>query len=176
MRKYKSTILTTILIGLFLNVMGQTKFISSKYPYSFTIPEGWRIKDKIYLPETDAKIVDDRGNSFIVTVKQLPNELKGMSIDNLFNASTDEEIKMSLSPMGFENIRLTKRGTTYIGGKLFYYVFSNEPFPDGLRLNHKLFYTIYQSKVYTIDCASISSMSVEVAPYLEIMLQTVKFK
>lgn len=174
MNKY--SLLTCLLIGLLSNAIGQTKFTSTKYPYSFTIPEGWRIKDKIYLPDTDAKIVDNRGNSFIVSVKPLPTELKGMTIENILNDISDEEMKMAQSPTGFENVRLTKRGTNYIGGKLFYYAFFNEPFPDGLRLNHKIFYYIHQSKVYTIDCASISSMTVDVSPYLEIMLQTVKFK
>ena len=44
----------------------QTKFTSSKYNYSFIIPDGWHVKEKIFNPDVDAKIVDGKGNSFIV--------------------------------------------------------------------------------------------------------------
>lgn len=158
------------------NVNGQTTFTSSKYPYSFTIPNGWRAKNQIYFPETDAKIVDNRGNSFIVSVKLLPNEFRSKNVEVIFNTLSDDEIKMSQSPSDFENVRITKRGVTYIGGKAFYYVFCNVPFPDNLRLNHKMFYYIHQSRMYTIDCSSISSMTLDVAPFLDVMLQTLKFK
>ena len=165
-----------ISIGSYTNAIGQTIFTSTKYPYSFTIPDGWKIKEKIYLPETDAKIVDGKGNSFIVSVKLLSNEFRGKSIESMLSKLSDDEIKMSQSPSDFENLILTKRGTTRIGSMVFYYVFSNAPFPDGYRLNHKMFYYIYQSRLYTIDLSSISFMTLNVSPYLDIMLQTIKFK
>ena len=168
--------LILILVSIYSTAIGQTTFTSKKYPYSFTIPDGWKIKEKIYLPETDAKIVDGKGNSFIVSVNILSNEFKNKSIESMLSKLSDDDIKMSQSPSDFENIIITKRGTTQVGKMIFYYVFSNAPFPDGYRLNHKMFYYIYQSKIYTIDCASISFMTLDVSPYLDVMLQTIKFK
>jgi hypothetical protein len=176
MKKYTFVLIALMYLSAINNVIGQTTFTSSKYPYSFTIPDGWRSKDQIYFPETDAKIVDDRGNSFIVSVKLLPNEFRRKKVEDIFNTLSDEEIKISQSPSDFENVRITKRGVTYIGGRAFYYVFCNVPFPDNLRLNHKMFYYIHQSRIYTIDCSSISSMSLDVAPFLDVMLETLKFK
>lgn len=172
----KRILLVVLLISIYGTSIGQTTFTSKKYPYSFTIPDGWKIKEKIYLPETDAKIVDGKGNSFIVSVKALPSEFKNKSIESMLSKLSDDEIKMSQSPSDFENIVITKRGTTQVGRMVFYYVFCNVPFPDGYRLNHKMFYYIYQSKIYTIDCASISFMTLDVSPFLDIMLQTIKFK
>lgn len=59
-----------------LQVFSQTKFTSSKYNYSFIIPDGWHVKDKIFNPDVDAKIVDGKGNSFIVSIKTFPTATK----------------------------------------------------------------------------------------------------
>lgn len=176
MKKVIRLFIVFLILATSSKSIGQSTFTSVKYPYSFTIPDGWKIKEKIYLPETDAKIVDGKGNSFIVSVKSLPNEFKNKSIESMLSALSDDDIKMSQSPSDFENIIITKRGTTQVGRMVFYYVFCNAPFPDGYRLNHKMFYYIYQSKIYTIDCASISFMTLDVSPYLDVMLQTIKFK
>lgn len=158
------------------NTFSQTKFISSKYPYSLIMPDGWRAKDKIYLPETDAKIVDDRGNSFIISVKALPSEFNGKSAVKLLSSQSDEAIKASLSPGNFESLIIYNRQPTSINGREYYYVSASAPFEGSLRLNHKLFYLNYKSKMYTIDCSSISSMTNEASVYFDLMLQTLKFK
>jgi hypothetical protein len=158
------------------NAFGQTIFESTKYPYNFTIPDGWKIKEKIYLPETDAKIVDDRGNSFIISVKALPSEFKGRSAVILLSSQSDDAIKASLSPGNFESLIIYNRHSTNINGREFYYVSASAPFEGSLRLNHKLFYFNYKSKMYTIDCSSISSMTNEASVYFDLMLQTLKFK
>ena len=165
-----------ILILISNNTFGQTTFSSSKYPYTFIIPDGWRAKDKIYLPETDAKIVDDRGNSFIISVKALPSELNGRSAVKLLSSQSDEAIKASLSPGNFESLIIYNRQPTSINGREYYYVSASAPFEGSLRLNHKLFYLNYKSKMYTIDCSSISSMTNEASVYFDLMLQTLKFK
>jgi hypothetical protein len=169
--------LFTLIIGLAfsMSVNAQDTYYSKKYPYRFTIMSGWKVKEQIFLPETDAKIVDGRGNSLIVSVKPIPTELRNRTVVSLLSKATDEDIAMSLSPSGFDNINIRKRGTTYIGNREFYYVFANEPFMDGLRLNHKLFYTNYKNNAYTIDCSSISSMTNEVIPYLDLMLESIRF-
>ena len=43
---------------------GQTKFTSAKYNYSFISPDGWHVKDKIFYPDVDAKIVDGKETHF----------------------------------------------------------------------------------------------------------------
>jgi hypothetical protein len=176
MKKIIMGLVLIMIVGTNLRSLAQTPFSSSKYPYSFSIPDGWSVKNKIYLPATDAKIVDGRGNSFIISVITMPNSYKGKSATQVLSQLTDDETKMSQSPTDFENIIITKRGTTYISGRPFYFVFCSTPFPDGLRLNHKMFYYFYKSHCYTIDCASISSMTTEVTPFLESMLLTLKFQ
>jgi hypothetical protein len=158
------------------NTFSQTTFNSTKYPYTLIIPDGWRAKDKIYLPETDAKIVDDRGNSFIISVKALPSELNGRSAVKLLTSLPDDAIKASLSPGNFESLIINNRQPTNINGREFYYVSASAPFEGSLRLNHKIFYLNYKSKMYTIDCSSISSMTNEASVYFDLMLQTLNFK
>ena len=158
------------------NTFSQTTFSSSKYPYTLIIPDGWRAKDKIYLPETDAKIVDDRGNSFIISVKALPLEFNGRSAIKLLTSLPDDAIKASLSPGNFESLIIYSRQPTSINGREYYYVSASAPFEGSLRLNHKIFYLNYKSKMYTIDCSSISSMTNEASVYFDLMLQTLKFQ
>ena len=165
-----------LLILISNNTISQTTFNSSKYPYTLIIPDGWRAKDKIYLPETDAKIVDDRGNSFIISVKALPTEFNGRSAVKLLTSLPDDAIKASLSPGNFESLIIYNRQPTNINGREYYYVSASAPFEGSLRLNHKIFYLNYKSKMYTIDCSSISSMSNEASVYFDLMLQTLKFQ
>lgn len=165
-----------LLIQFSNNTFSQTTFNSSKYPYTLIIPDGWRAKDKIYLPETDAKIVDDRGNSFIISVKALPTEFNGRSAVKLLTSLPDDAIKASLSPGNFESLIIYNRQPTNINGREYYYVRASAPFEGSLRLNHKIFYLNYKSKMYTIDCSSISSMTNEASVYFDLMLQTLKFK
>lgn len=174
--KIKKMLSGIVFILLINSIYGQTVFNSSKYPYSLIVPDGWRAKDKIYLPETDAKIVDDRGNSFIISVKQLPFQFNTYSAVKLLNTLSDDDIKASLSPGGFDELLIYKRSVTYINGREFYYVSASSPFEGKLRLNHKLFYLNYKAKAYTIDCSSISSMTNETSVYFDLLLQTLKFK
>ena len=172
----KKLVIGIVFILLINSIFGQTVFNSSKYPYSLLIPEGWRAKEKIYLPETDAKIVDDRGNSFIISVKQLPPQYNKYSAVKILNTLSDDDIKASISPGSFDELIIHKRSITYINGREFYYVSASAPFEGKLRLNHKLFYLNNKAKAYTIDCSSISSMTDETSVYFDLLLQTLKFR
>ena len=66
--KMKYCIIIFLLSLMINSTSAQQRFKSPKYGYSFTIPDGWRIKNQIILLDTDVKIVDDKGNSFIVSV------------------------------------------------------------------------------------------------------------
>ena len=153
---------------------GQTVFKSSKYGYSFTIPEGWRVKDEIFLPGTDAKIVDDRGNSFVVTVKPLPAEFKSTNVITLLEKSSNEEL-IELWASSYDNAYVLKRGSTFIADREFYYVHMSFPFEGNQRLIHKMFMYNWKGYSVSIDCASISSMTSETSVYFEMMLKTFRF-
>ena len=168
-----SKILLFLLVVTTINTFGQTKFTSSKYNYSFIIPDGWHVKDKILNPEVDAKIVDDKGNSFIVSIKTFPT-------------STNLTIKQQIAPMSTQEIeeqfnavygtaRIVKRGTTLIDLKEFYYYHLLTPFQNGVQLYHKQFAYSYGYKVLSIDACSIETYMDETTPAFAIMVDTFKF-
>ena len=99
----------------------QQLFKSEKYGYSFTIPDGWRIKNEIVLPDTDAKIVDDKGNSFIVSINPLPTEYKKTTSVNLLSKASDQDLIDIWAP-AYDNTYILRRGITIVGGKEFYFV------------------------------------------------------
>ena len=152
----------------------QANFKSYVYGYSFKIPDGWSIKDKIYNPGVDAKIVDGKGNSFVISVKKIPAELRGISTKEMFSSASNEEIINNFCAV-YDDCSILKRGTYFIDGKEFYYIHLSEPFKDGLRLIHKMFMYNYQSNAYSIDCSAISSMTIDTSPFFDLMLNTFKF-
>lgn len=171
-----SRVFLLCLFGLLVqNIASQQVFQSSKYGYSFIIPEGWRVKSQIELPDTDAKIVDDRGNSFIVTVKPLPTEYKGITSVKLLSKASDQDL-IDLWASSYDNSYISRRGTTVIAGKEFYFVHMSCPFEGSLRLIHKMFMYNWKGLSVTIDCAYISSMSSETSVYFDVMLRSFKFQ
>ena len=166
-------ILCVFFCSILNTVSAQELFKSEKYGYSFIIPNGWRSKQQIVLPETDAKIVDDRGNSFIVTVKPLPEEFKNVSAVELLSAASDRDL-IDLWGSAYDNSYILRRGSTFLSGKEFYFVHMSLPFEGSLRLIHKMF--MYNRRGYsvTIDCASISSMTAETSAYFDVMLNSLK--
>ena len=81
-----------VLLLTSLNVFSQTKFTSTKYNYSFIIPDGWHVKDKIFNPDVDAKIVDGKGNSFIVSIKTFPTATK-LTAKQQMESTTNQEME-----------------------------------------------------------------------------------
>jgi hypothetical protein len=164
-----------IFFGILIqNVSAQQLFKSSKYGYSFIISDGWRIKNQIVLPDTDAKIVDDRGNSFIVSVKALPAEYKGTTSVSLLSKASDQDL-IDLWAPSYDNSYVLRRGTTIVGGKEFYFVHMSCPFEGNLRLIHKMFVHNWKGNSISIDCASISSMTKETSVYFDLMIRSFKF-
>ena len=155
-------------------ITGQTVFKSQKYSYSFTIPNGWRVKDQIIMPGTDAKIVDDRNNQFIVKVTQLPAEFKYTTIKSLLDKASDQEL-IELWAATYDNAYILKRGSTIVDGKEFYFVHMSCPFEGSLRLIHKMFMYNWKGYSFSINCASISSMTAETSVYFDVMLHTFSF-
>lgn len=165
-----------LILGLFIFFQSeaQQKFTSAKYGYSFVFPPGWRIKTQITMPDTDAKIVDDRGNSFIVTIKSLPAEFRKISAIELLSKSTDQDL-IDIWFSSFDNSYILRRGITVVGGKEFYFVHISCPFDDNLRLIHKMYMYNWNGRSISIDCASISSMTNETSVYFDVMLHTFHF-
>lgn len=170
----KTNALILILWFTSITLFAQEVFKSSKYGYSFIIPDGWHVKSKIVLPETDAKIVDDRGNSFVVTIKPLTEAYKKVSAVKLFSDATDQELIDIFAP-SYDNSYILRRGITVVGGKDFYFVHMSCPFEGNLRLIHKMFMCNRNGYSISIDCASISSMTEETSVYFDVMLRSFKF-
>lgn len=168
-----------ICIAAFLVILpycyGQKSFKSSVYGYSFIIPDGWSIKDKIYTPGVDVKIVDGKGNSFVISVQSLPTDLIGVTTKEMFSNATNEELKNAFCA-AYDDCQILKRGTTFINGKEFYYIHFSDPFQDGLRLINKMFIYNYKSHGYSLNCSAISSMTIDTSPFFDLMLSTFKFQ
>lgn len=164
--------LLILLLFLSFNSYSQTKFVSSKYNYSFVIPDGWYIKEKIYNPEVDAKIVDGQGNSFIVSIKTFSTSTKLTAKQQMENVS-NEEFEEQLNAI-YGTTKMIKRGTFPIDSKEFYFIHMLTPFQNGFQLYHKQFLYSYGNKVLTIDACSIETYLNETSPAFAIMLNTFK--
>jgi len=165
-----------ILISLLFieTIAGQTNFKSQKYGYSFTIPNGWRVKDQTVMPGTDVLVVDDRGNSFVVKVTQLPAEYRNITSISILENATNQELIELWAPT-YDNTKILRRGTTIVDGKDFYFVHISYPWEDGLRLIHKMFMYNWKGHTFTLNCASISSMTVQTSVFFDLMLNTFRF-
>lgn len=170
----KRTAISLLFVLTTIHIFAQDVFKSSKYGYSFIIPDGWHVKSKIVLPETDCKIVDDRGNSFIVTLKPMPSEYKNMSAVKLFSEASNQDLIDIFAP-SYDNSYILRRGSTIVDGKEFYFVHMSCPFEGSLRLIHKMFMYNWKGYSISIDCASISSMTEETSVYFDVMLRSFKF-
>ena len=162
-----------LLFLISLNVFSQTKFTSTKYNYSFIIPDGWHAKDKIFNHDVDAKIVDGKGNSFIVSIKTFPTATK-LSIKQQMAPISTQELEEQFNAV-YGTARIVKRGTFLIDLKEFYYLHLLTPFQNGLQLYHKQFAYSYGNRVFTIDACSIETYLDETTPAFAIMLDTFKF-
>lgn len=156
-----------------LNMMGQTKFTSAKYDYSFVIPDGWFSKDKIYNPDVDAKIVDGKGNSFIVSIKTFPTSTKLTAKQQMVDSS-DQKLEEQFNAV-YGETKIVKRGTVIIGLKEFYYFHLLTPFQNGIKLYHKQFLYSEGYRMMSIDASSIQTFVDETTPAFAIMISTFEF-
>ena len=156
-----------------LNVISQTKFTSAKYNYSFIIPDGWHVKDKIFNPEVDAKIVDGKGNSFIVSIKTFPTSTK-LTVKQQMESTTNQEMEEQFNAV-YGTAKVIKRGSVFVGLKECYYIHLLTPFQDGLQLYHKNFYYSEGYRILSIDACSIETYLYETTPAFALMIDTFKF-
>lgn len=156
-----------------LNVISQTKFTSAKYNYSFIIPDGWHVKDKIFNPNVDSKIVDGKGNSFIVAIQKFSTSTK-LTATQQMSGYTNEELEEQFNAV-YGKTKVVKRGTVFVGLKEFYYIHLLTPFQDGYQLYHKQFLYCEGSKMLSLDACSIETYLDETTPAFAIMIDTFKF-
>lgn len=156
-----------------LNVISQTKFTSAKYNYSFIIPDGWHVKDKIFNPEVDAKIVDGKGNSFIVSIKTFPTATQ-LTAKQQMESTTNQEMEEQFNAV-YGTAKIIKRGVVYVGLKECYYIHLLTPFQDGLQLYHKQFLYSEGYRMLSIDACSIETYLDETTPAFALMIDTFKF-
>lgn len=154
-------------------ISGQTKFTSAKYNYSFIIPDGWHVKDKIYNPDVDAKIVDGKGNSFIVSIKTFPTATK-LTATQQMESTSNQEMEEQFNAI-YGNAKVIKRGSVFVGLKECYYFNLLTPFQDGLQLYHKQFIYSEGYRILSIDACSIETYLDETTPAFAIMIDTFKF-
>jgi hypothetical protein len=154
-------------------ISGQTKFASSKYNYSFIIPDGWHVKDKIFNPDVDAKIVDGKGNSFIVSIKTFPTSTKLTATQQMVSTSNQEMEEQFNAIYG--TAKVIKRGSVFVGLKECYYFHLLTPFQDGLQLYHKQFIYSEGYRILSIDACSIETYLDETTPAFAIMIDTFNF-
>lgn len=156
-----------------LNAFSQTKFTSTKYNYSFIIPDGWHVKDKIFNPDVDAKIVDGKGNSLIVSIKTFPTTTK-LTAKQQMKSTTNQEMEEQFNAV-YGNAKVIKRGSVFVGLKECYYIHLLTPFQDGLQLYHKNFYYSEGYRILSIDACSIETYLDETTPAFALMIDTFKF-
>ena len=152
---------------------GQTKFTSAKYNYSFIIPDGWHVKDKIFNPDVDAKIVDGKGNSFIVSIKTFPTATQ-LTAKQQMESTTNSEFEEQFNAV-YGTAKVIKRGSVVVGLKECYYIHLLTPFQDGLQLYHKNFYYSEGYRILSIDACSIETYLDETTPAFALMIDTFKF-
>ena len=152
---------------------GQTKFTSSKYNYTFIIPDGWQVKDKIYNPDVDAKIVDGKGNSFVISIVNFPTSTTFSAPQENANIPNSELEAQFDAVYGYTKI--VKRGSLTISFKDFFFIHLLTPFKNGRKLYHKQFFYNEGYKVMSIDACSIETYLDETSPAFAIMLNTLKF-
>jgi hypothetical protein len=156
-----------------LNVISQTKFTSAKFNYSLVIPDGWHVKEKIFNPEVDAKIVDGKGNSFIVSIKTFPTSTK-LTVKQQMESTTNQEMEEQFNAV-YGTAKVIKRGSVFVGLKECYYIHLLTPFQDGLQLYHKNFYYSEGYRILSIDACSIETYLDETTPAFALMIDTFKF-
>ena len=162
-----------ILILTTHTVFSQTKFTSAKYNYSFIIPDGWQVKYKIFNPDVDAKIVDGKGNSFIVSVKTFPTSTK-LTARQQMETTSNRELEEQFNAV-YGTTKIVKRGVVYVGLKECYYIHLLTPFQDGYKLYHKQFLYSEGYRILSIDACSIETYLDETTPAFAIMIETFKF-
>ena len=164
-----------ILLSIFANAaIGQTHFSSPKYGYSFDISPGWFQKFNTVQASTDCKIADGNGNSFIVTVMQIPeSEKNNYTVDAMLNTSL-EDLETDLEIL-YGNCTVLKKGVFKNQYLSFFSYQYTVPFRDGLNMYHKCFMVSHNGFLFTIDAASISSFTESVAVYHAIMINSFKF-
>jgi hypothetical protein len=162
-----------ILLFSTFSSFSQTKFTSAKYNYSFIIPYGWHVKDKIYNPDVDAKIVDGKGNSFIVSIKTFPTATK-LTAKQQMESTTNQEMEEQFNAV-YGTAKVIKRGSVFVGLKECYYFHLLTPFQDGLKLYHKQFIYSEGYRILSIDACSIETYLDETTPAFAIMIDTFKF-
>jgi hypothetical protein len=154
-------------------ISGQTKFTSSKYNYSFIIPDGWHVKEKIFNPDVDAKIVDGKGNSFIVSIKTFPTATK-LTATQQMQSTSNQEMEEQFNAI-YGTAKVIKRGSVFVGLKECYYFHLLTPFQDALQLYHKQFIYSEGYRILSIDACSIETYLDETTPAFAIMIDTFKF-
>lgn len=131
------------------------------------------MKDKIFNPDVDAKIVDGKGNSFIVSIKTFPTATK-LTATQQMESTTNQEMEEQFNAV-YGNAKIVKRGSVLVDLKECYYFHLLTPFKDGLQFYHKQFIYSEGYRILSIDASSIETYLDETTPAFALMIDTFKF-
>lgn len=137
------------------------------------ILDGWKKNTKIFSPDVDVKIVDDKGSSFIVSITTFDTPTDLTAKEQMEDVSNKEIEEIYGAVHGKTTV--IKRGVTYIDSKQFYYLHFYTPFKNGLRLYHKQYTYSEGNRIMNISAASIENYEKQTSGYFSIMLSTFKF-
>ena len=170
MIKYFFLVLIAIPIFSFTQT---TTYRSPKFGYSFTIPKGWKKSDNISFKNVDTKIVDGKGNSFIVCVEEFDEPIGKTAKEIYEEISTSQLEEMSKGVFGEGSCNIIRRGTVYLNGKEFYYIHSIDDGKNG-KLLQKMYVYCYGNKNITLNASCFNSSSLEISPFLAVMITSFK--
>jgi hypothetical protein len=156
-----------------LVALSQTEFKSKRFNYSFTIASGWSIKDKIFDPESDAKLTDGKGNTFYVKIKTsiIPGN---QTAKEYWETKSDKEIDSTLSTVDCK-AKVTERGSLTVDGEEFYYIYSVKKFANDTKTFNRSYYLNHQSRTYIITTKSVDTDKDKTKKDIEAMINSFKF-
>jgi hypothetical protein len=152
---------------------GQEAFTSTKYNYSFTIPVGWFKKDIYYNTGIDAKIIDGKGNSFVVSVSSKTNN---NTLNDDFTSLSNSDIETQLSTvLHLTGVTVISRSFVNIDKNQFYLIESKADLEKGGSTYSRM-YTCYKGKLsITLTATAMDYMRATINPTLDKILQSFKF-
>ncbi|HUH75242.1 MAG TPA: hypothetical protein VLZ75_12680 [Chitinophagales bacterium] len=151
----------------------QNTFKSSKYGYTLSYPEIWKIKDVYYMPNIDFKLIDGNGNSFIVSVSSTQFSTEGY-IKEIEKLSTTQ-LANGFKNSNFKSVDILLKERRSLNNKECYYIKMKSLLSTGKFLISELY--IYSSGKYEYAInASYNQNEAEIlSPIIKKMMSSFKF-
>ena len=145
-------LMISFLVG-FNYTYSQTPYHNSKFGYSFTIPEGWKVKDEQTSYDNDLKLVNGKGSSVVINVDKLTPDINNRTAKDIYDQFTDSQLLEMYRAM-IPSIKLINRGSVDYNGIEFYYINLEIPQGTAPHMLSKIFVVHSEGKryVFTFNC------------------------